>query len=327
MPVERNFNVKNGLQVNSIFSVEPLTGLINATANVNITGVGNFSIGANVGANVNITPTNIQIGNTTVNTQANSSLVSTGTGNFSTGANVGSNVNLTTTGLSVGNSTVNTQANSSLISTGTLNVASINTTTLFMGNSTVNAISNSIIDVFNSSTTANLSINGTAVLFNGNSTVNSVHNAMSISMSANLLINSSMMVVGNSTVNVQVNSSTVLISGNAALANNTTATIGAGYTINPYPLGNIASSFTANAVLGNYQYGNNHVASTWSAPSSDCAITILVINDATAGAITFSGFTVGSSTGDTLTTTSGNKFLISIIRINSISTYAIKALQ
>lgn len=106
----------------------------------------------------------------------------------------------------------------------------------------------------------------------------------------------------------------------------TTATITVGYAVTPYNLGNI-TSFTIDPALGNYQYGTNHAAATWTAPASDCAVDIYVVNDGSAGTITFSGFTVGSSTGDALTTTNGNKFIISIRRINSVSTYIIKALQ
>jgi hypothetical protein len=118
---------------------------------------------------------------------------------------------------------------------------------------------------------------------------------------------------------------TLPVSG-TLLSNSVTATISKGYTLTPNSLGNI-TSFTIDPTLGNYQYGTNHGAATWTAPTSDCAVTILVTNDASAGAITFSGFTVGSSTGDSLTTTNTSKFLISIVRINSVSTYVIKALQ
>jgi hypothetical protein len=106
----------------------------------------------------------------------------------------------------------------------------------------------------------------------------------------------------------------------------TTATIAAGYTATPYNLGNI-TSFTLNPALGNYQYGTNNAAATWTAPANDCAIDVLVTNGATAGAITFTGFTVGISTGDTVTLVNGQRFIISIRRINAISTYLVKALQ
>jgi len=79
---------------------------------------GNFSTGANVGSNVNLTTSTLQIGNSSVNTQVNSSVLSTGTGNFSIAANVGSNVKLTTVLLSIGNSSVNSLINSTSINIG-----------------------------------------------------------------------------------------------------------------------------------------------------------------------------------------------------------------
>jgi hypothetical protein len=106
-----------------------------------------------------------------------------------------------------------------------------------------------------------------------------------------------------------------------------TGTISVGYTLTPNNLGTIAS-FTVNPALGNYQFGTNNGAFTLTAPSSDCAVDILITNGASAGAITFAaGFTVGSNTGDPLTTANTNKFIISIRRINGVSTYVIKALQ
>jgi len=118
-------------------------------------------------------------------------------------------------------------------------------------------------------------------------------------------------------------SSTVLTTGNTAL-------ISVGYTLTPSNLGTPTngSTVTLAAAGGNYQYLTNNVAGfTIAAPAADCAIDVLITNGASAGTITFSGFTVGSSTGDPLTTTNTNKFLLTVVRINSVSTYTIKALQ
>lgn len=104
-------------------------------------------------------------------------------------------------------------------------------------------------------------------------------------------------------------------------------TITGGYRLTPHDLSTIASSFTPDPANGNYQYGTNNSAITWNAPANDCAIDILVTNGASAGAITFSGYTVSSNTGDALTTTNGHKFIVSIRRINGVSTYVKKALQ
>jgi hypothetical protein len=116
-------------------------------------------------------------------------------------------------------------------------------------------------------------------------------------------------------------SSTVLTTGN-------TATITKGYAVTPNNLGTLSTGTTTlNPANGNYQYATNNGAHTLAAPASDCAIDVLYTNGASAGAITFSGFTVGSSTGSTLTTTNAQRFLISVRRINSVSTYSIYALQ
>lgn len=124
------------------------------------------------------------------------------------------------------------------------------------------------------------------------------------------------------------NALTGATSGTDYMAPGTTSLITVGYTLTPYNGGTVSTGTTTPAAAnGNYQYYTNNGAHTLAAPAADCAIDILVTNGATAGSITFSGFTVGSNTGDALTTTNTNKFIISIRRINAISTYTIKALQ
>jgi hypothetical protein len=117
-------------------------------------------------------------------------------------------------------------------------------------------------------------------------------------------------------------------STSSPFSNGVTTTIGVGYTVAPYNLGTLSSgSTTLNPALGNYQYYTNNGAHTITAPSSDCAIDILITNGASAGSITFSGFTVGASTGSTYVTTNTNRFVLSVRRINGVSTYSWYALQ
>lgn len=75
----------------------------------------------NVGANVNLSTTRINVGNSTVNAVVNSSSIVTNNGIFTTvnatSVNIGANVNLSTTTVSVGNSTVNTTITSNLVTT------------------------------------------------------------------------------------------------------------------------------------------------------------------------------------------------------------------
>lgn len=105
-----------------------------------------------------------------------------------------------------------------------------------------------------------------------------------------------------------------------------TDVISKGFTLSPAALGTISSQ-TLDPTLGNYQYGTNNGAFTFTAPTSDCAIDILITNGASAGAISFTGFTVGSSTGSTYATTNAQKYILSIRRINGTSTYSWYALQ
>lgn len=113
-----------------------------------------------------------------------------------------------------------------------------------------------------------------------------------------------------------------------AVQNNLTTTISVGYTITPYNAGNrTTGTYTPSPAQGNYQYYTNNGVHTIGAPTSDCAIDILMTNGSTPGSVTFTGFQVGISTGSALTTTVGHNFIISIRRINSISTYSIYALQ
>jgi len=94
-----------------------------------------LTIGINAAANVVVnnltTTTSLTVGNSTVNTFVNSSVVS-----------VGSDTVLNTSALVIGNSTVNASVNSSVLTVGS-NVA-LNTSALFIGNSTVNTVINSV---------------------------------------------------------------------------------------------------------------------------------------------------------------------------------------
>lgn len=104
-------------------------------------------------------------------------------------------------------------------------------------------------------------------------------------------------------------------------------TITGGFALTPNNLGT-PGSFTPNPLLGNYQYFTNNGALTITAPTTDCAMDLMMTNGASAGAVTFSGFTFAAANyGDLLTAVNGSRFIISIRRINGISTYTTKALQ
>lgn len=102
-----------------------------------------------------------------------------------------------------------------------------------------------------------------------------------------------------------------------------TLTGGANVTALAQSTGNVSVDCGARPI----QTITNGGAFTVTAPSSDGFCLLKITNNASAGALTFSGFQVGSNTGDTLDTTNAHKFVISIIRAGGDSTYSVKAYQ
>lgn len=86
-------------------------------------------------------------------------------------------------------------------------------------------------------------------------------------------------------------------------------------------------SYTIDCGTRPLQYITNGGAFTLTAPANDGNCILLVTNNGSAGAITFSGFSVGSSTGDALTTTNTSKFSIMVWRVNGTSGYRVAAHQ
>jgi hypothetical protein len=120
----------------------------------------------------------------------------------------------------------------------------------------------------------------------------------------------------------------VSISGSnatALLSNLADQTISGGANVSSYSLS--TGNITVDCGKCPLQYVTNGGAFTITAPAIDGSCMLMVENNGGAGAITFSGFTVGAFTGDALTTTNGSKFTISIWRINGISGYRIAAHQ
>lgn len=108
----------------------------------------------------------------------------------------------------------------------------------------------------------------------------------------------------------------------------TDQTLSGGANVTSFSIGTESTgTFTPDCGKGPLQFLVNGGAFTLAAPANDGSCDLLSTNNASAGAISFSGFTVGSNTGDALTTTNTNKFIIHIERINSTATYIIKALQ
>lgn len=139
----------------------------------------NLTTAVNVGANVNLTTTQISVGNSTVNTQITGSLVDIDGTLAVTGATTLANT-LTVTGLTTVGNINGTTANVVTLNAGA-NVA-LSTTGLFVGNSTVNASINSTAfsgrsNTANTLATArNIGVTGDVVAsntsFNGSANIN-----------------------------------------------------------------------------------------------------------------------------------------------------------
>src|ERR1035437_2267546 len=118
------------------------------------------------------------------------------------------------------------------------------------------------------------------------------------------------------------------VTGTAATLTVADQTLSGGANVTPANLGTKSSGTTTiDCGTAPLQYLTNGGAFTLAAPSNDGSCIIQVTNNGSAGAITFSGFTVSSSTGAALTTTNTNKFMISIARINGSSIYTTTAQQ
>lgn len=103
-----------------------------------------------------------------------------------------------------------------------------------------------------------------------------------------------------------------------------------GVTITSFSIGTPAAGATVTPDPGDgpLQFLTNNGHFTLGVPANDGACNILFTNGATAGAVTFSGsYSVGNNIGDALGTSNGSQWIVSILRINGISTYYVRALQ
>lgn len=92
--------------------------------------------------------------------------------------------------------------------------------------------------------------------------------------------------------------------------------------------GTISSgTYTPDPTTGNFKYFTNNGAFTFAAPTAagDYTLIVQVVNGATAGAITLSGF--AKTRGDAFTTTSGHEFNVYITKLNNIASAFVEALQ
>ncbi len=110
---------------------------------------------------------------------------------------------------------------------------------------------------------------------------------------------------------------------------NVTSTFTVGQKATAFSAGTKSSgTFTPDVASGNLQYAVNGGAFILGAPSAagDYSIVVDIVNNASAGAITYSGWT-RNPTGDALDTTNGHGFRFFITKINGLTSASIQALQ
>lgn len=172
----------------------------------------------------------------------------------------------------------------------------------------------------NTATTGAVTLAGTLNVANGGTGVTTSTGTGSVVLSASPTFTGTLNAAAISA------SGTITTGGNTVLSTAANATTTGGFRFTSFSLGNTSgASITPNSLNSNYQFVTNNGAGTINAPAADCAIDLLVQNTTGAGTLTLSGYTVQSGNiGDPLTTTTTAKFIISIRRINSISTYVIR---
>lgn len=123
---------------------------------------------------------------------------------------------------------------------------------------------------------------------------------------------------------------TAAIAANTAFLNVADQVLSGGFRVTSDNLGTPTNGSTTTIDCGArpLQYLTNNVAGlTIAAPSNDGNCDVMIINGASAGTVSFSGFSVGSSKGDSLDTTNGHIFTIGIWRINGTAGYRVAAHQ
>ncbi len=118
-----------------------------------------------------------------------------------------------------------------------------------------------------------------------------------------------------------------VVSGSSgSIKTNQTTVLTAGYSVDPFNAGTQTSgAFTPDEARGNFQYAINGGAHTLVPPVNSSNMVILYTNDGSAGAVSTTGFTM--VTGSTLTTTSGDDFLLYVTKLNNFSHLNVVALQ
>ena len=218
---------------------------------------------------------------------------------------------------SIGNSNTNIAAVSALTSVNLAAVASVNTRVTNTSSALATSIGNS-----------NTNIAAVSVLTSVNlAAITSINSA--VLLKANNLSGLASDSTARTNLGVAIGSDVQAFDADI-LKSDTPDELTAGFSVQSYNCGTKSSgTFTPDVDDGNFQFATNGGAHTLAVPAKNCTMVILYKNNASAGTITTSGYTI--TDGDTLTTTNGHEFLFYITRIDDGSTafslLTVKALQ
>ncbi len=133
--------------------------------------------------------------------------------------------------------------------------------------------------------------------------------------------------VGNAdTTLARASAGKVTVEAHPIVATDQSSALTAGFSQTEFAAGTKSSgTFTPDVTNGAMQTATNGGAHTLAPPSASCSMAVLYTNNASAGAITTSGFT--KVDGDAFTTTNGHKFTCSIMKSSVGSWLTVKAMQ
>lgn len=131
---------------------------------------------------------------------------------------------------------------------------------------------------------------------------------------------------GSSVLKGSSGNTTAATAGTDYMKPDTTSGLTAGFTATSFSLGTVTTgTVTPSAANGNFQHLTANGAFTLAPPSATCCIDIEVLNGASAGTITTSGFT--KVNGDAYATTNALKYIFHITKTQNYSRLSIEALQ
>jgi len=263
-----------------------------------------FSVTAGGNARLNYT---LDVSGNTILRTANST-------NFLLGVNSTNLISMTTSGISINGLTIT--ASSGTLTIANAKVATISNTLTFTGTdgSTLNVGTGGTLGT---AAFQNTGTSGANIPFlNGNNTYSG---SSTFSGTANF---QSTFQIGGNTITWPGSATTV------AALNIAGQTLTGGANVTSGNLGTQSSgTLTLNCGTVPLQFVTNNGAFTLAAPANDGSCIVRVTNGASAGAITFSGWTVGTNTGDSYATTNTNKYDLFVRRINGAASYQWSALQ